>query len=432
MHSSVFSLHHYIERHHGLKPDAQRYQSVYMILSLLLIMAALFAAFAVLNISVLARYQLHGVWTWPAMLLGAHLMCLGVLADFHLYRNGNRTALSAVLLCAGVLVVYLWLHGRNYGAPMFYFVIPAIAFILLGSRRGAVVSLLVLLAVVVVVEFTLAPQPMNDDNALVVFDFICVGLLLTLMTYFYESSRQFAIAAAEAKNREIEAANSHLSARNQEQDRFMAMLSHELKTPLSVIRMALGSREVMSVSTQSHVQQAVHDMDALVERCLQADRLQHHRHVGSLQPFRLDQLLAELKTACQAPQRLCIDAPCAPAEVIADLPLLRIALGNLIDNAIKYAAPSSMVHMAVTPEPHNGNAGFMVAISNAPSDAGMPDPQHVFTKYYRSPGAHSKTGSGLGLYLVHSVAQRLGGWVRYAPAENCVRFVLWVPAGLSA
>ena len=69
----------------------------------------------------------------------------------------------------------------------------------------------------------------------------------------------------------------------------------------------------------------------------------------------------------------------------------------------------------------------LIRIDNTPGAAGHPDPRQVFKKYYRSPGAHSKTGSGLGLYLVHNVARQLGGWVRYVPNDSCVRFELWLP-----
>jgi hypothetical protein len=118
--------------------------AVYMIMSILIIMAGFFAVFAVLNVTLLAQYQLHGGWPWPAVLLCSHLTCLAVLFDFHRHGNVDRTALSTVLLCSSVLILYIWLHGRNYGTPLFYFAIPAIVFYLLGTGKGVVVSLLVL------------------------------------------------------------------------------------------------------------------------------------------------------------------------------------------------------------------------------------------------------------------------------------------------
>ena len=215
--------------------------------------------------------------------------------------------------------------------------------------------------------------------------------------------------------------------RRNEQDRFMSMLSHELKTPLSVLRMALGTDGPLSANTRTHAQQSVSDMDAIVERCLQAGRMEHHRHGSARQTCDIADVLAELQTSCDRPERLALETQEVP-PFTADVPLLRIALHNLIDNALKYAPAADTVQVSASHHTHRRRAGVLVAVSNAPGVAGMPDPSRVFGKYYRSPGAHSKTGSGLGLYLVHSAAKQLGGWVRYAPQGNAqVRFELWLP-----
>lgn len=214
--------------------------------------------------------------------------------------------------------------------------------------------------------------------------------------------------------------------RRDEQDRFMSMLSHELKTPLSVLRMALGLEGPLSGRTRMHAQQSVQDMDAIIERCLQVGRLQHNRHVSGQQACCVDELLAELQTASTAPQRLRLEVSALPV-LHTDTLLLRMVLGNLIDNALKYAAPASQVQLSASSQPHKKQPGMLVTIRNQPGHAGWPDAQKVFQKYYRSPGAHSKTGSGLGLYLVRSAARRLGGWVRYVPDTNTVRFEFWLP-----
>ncbi|MGZ8158711.1 MAG: 7TM-DISM domain-containing protein [Methylobacter sp.] len=214
-------------------------------------------------------------------------------------------------------------------------------------------------------------------------------------------------------------------AQREEQNRFMSMLNHELKMPLSVIRMTLGMKEV-SGTVKKHAQQSVQDVDAVIERCLQADQLEQRQLIPERQSCRVDTMLAELRTASATPQRLVIQFGVLPT-VDTDPQLLRIALGNLIDNALKYAEPQSAVYINVSLFEHQGRLGILNSIANASGTAGMPDPQRVFDKYYRGPGAQSKTGSGLGLYLVHSVTELLGGWIRYCTSENEVRFELWIP-----
>ncbi|MGZ5556978.1 MAG: 7TM-DISM domain-containing protein [Methylobacter sp.] len=209
------------------------------------------------------------------------------------------------------------------------------------------------------------------------------------------------------------------------QSRFMSMLNHELKTPLSVIRMALGMKEA-TAGVKNLAQQAVQDVDAIVERCLQADQLEQRQFVSRRQSCCMNKMLAELRMASATPQRLVIQSEALPA-VDTDPQLLRIAVGNLIDNALKYAEPQSPVYINVSLFEHQGRSGILKRIANAAGSAAMPDPQRVFDKYYRGPGAQSKTGSGLGLYLVRSVTEQLGGWIRYCPFENEVRFELWIP-----
>lgn len=213
--------------------------------------------------------------------------------------------------------------------------------------------------------------------------------------------------------------------RRAQQNRFMAMLNHELKTPLSVIRMTLGLTEIRPADRQG-AQKAVLDIDAIVERCLQADQLEQGQLTLQHLPCRLEDVLDALRSAHPAGQRL--DVVCQALPVLhTDPTLLRMVVGNLIDNALKYAPPSSVVRVFAQPAVHDGRPGVHLCLANPPGSAGMPDATRVFSKYYRAPGAHSQTGSGLGLYLVQGVMELLGGWVRYQPQEDEVRFELWIP-----
>ncbi len=210
-----------------------------------------------------------------------------------------------------------------------------------------------------------------------------------------------------------------------EQDKFMSMLSHELKTPLSVMRIAL-EQDVLSDSTRAYAQQSVHDIDALIHRCLQADRLQYRNQANERLPCCLPNLLEDLQAGCAAPQTLHISVADLPIFK-CDIQLLSIALGNLIDNAQKYATAGSMVQISAKVHGNWHRSGILISVANTPGSVGMPDASQVFKKYYRSPRAHRKTGSGLGLYLVDKVARQLGGWVRYAPTAELVCFELWLP-----
>jgi signal transduction histidine kinase len=210
--------------------------------------------------------------------------------------------------------------------------------------------------------------------------------------------------------------------RREEQERFMSMLNHELKTPLSTIGITLGSNEVPDV-IKGRIARSISAMNAVIERCLQADRLQQGQVNIALANCGVAALLEDIRTACVGPERLSIHAGNLPV-VRTDSQLLGVILGNLIDNALKYSPSASRV----TIRAEASHKGILMAISNLPGAAGMPDPEQVFRKYYRAPGAHGKTGSGLGLHIAAGFAKKLGGNLRYQPMADVVRFELWIPA----
>ena len=210
-----------------------------------------------------------------------------------------------------------------------------------------------------------------------------------------------------------------------EQHQFMAMLTHELKTPISVVRMALGVMKEEG-TLKRHVDHALEDMNDIVERCRQLDQLEQRKLPLHPQRCHIDRILSELRSSSWALDLLSITADALP-EIITDQQLLRIILSNLINNAIKYSRPEAVIDIHAESATHNDKPGIRVTIQNQPGAAGLPDPDQLFVKYYRSPGAHSKTGSGLGLYLVRGITELLGGQVSYDVVQEKVRFTLWIP-----
>lgn len=224
---------------------------------------------------------------------------------------------------------------------------------------------------------------------------------------------------------ELTAINARLAERNEEQARFLSMLIHELKTPMSVIRMSLEST-AMPKDVQERVTRSILDMDAVLNRCQESDRLQHGQVEYKPERCELRALLDSLRASSSDPARVDIVFD-APSDCTSDSQLLGIVLTNLIDNGLKYGAKTAPVNLSVTQCEEDGNDGLCIAIRNLPGSAGMPDPTRVFRKYYRAPGAHGKTGSGLGLHLAEGFSRMIGGRLSYQPKDHLVQFVLWIP-----
>lgn len=215
--------------------------------------------------------------------------------------------------------------------------------------------------------------------------------------------------------------------RREEQSRFLHMLMHELKTPLSILAMALGARERREENLRD-AGRAIRDMKAILDRCVQADRLGQPGAEPQVQEVDLPALVGQAVADVAG-----LDARCALAvapglpRVRSDAQWLRTIVFNLLDNAARYGEHGAEVRLAVEPAARDGRAGARVAVANRPGDAGWPDAGRIFDKYYRAAGARHTSGSGLGLFLSRQLAQGLGGVLDYAPGAGHMEFVLWIP-----
>lgn len=253
------------------------------------------------------------------------------------------------------------------------------------------------------------------------------GTLLAMQWLLSQRIRQIEqdqIGACIAAER-AQARADHERAEREQQRRFLAMLTHELKTPLAVLRMHLGTPSP-SPAMQRHAEQAIDEINALVERCALTSRIEDRQLLRSPEPCRLDTLLGELRERQPQPERIELDLQPTPGLLSEPL-LLRTLLNNLIDNGLKYAPADTRLHLSLAPRREDGQAGLLLRCRNRLGAAGAPDPERLFDKYYRAPGAHAYAGSGLGLYIVRELSALLGGRVRYLPTPSEACFELWLP-----
>jgi len=222
--------------------------------------------------------------------------------------------------------------------------------------------------------------------------------------------------------KEIQLANI----RREQQSQFINMLVHELKTPLSVVKMVLGSGRRTPTLVQS-AESAIQSMSAVIERCKQAEMLESNAvEVEFKTPVQLGALFLELGDRHGLRHRMVIDVP-DEALIQTDFELLRVIISNLLDNARRYSPMNSDVLVSARLSLQETVAGWKIDVRNQPGLHGQPDPALVFTKFYRHAKAHQETGSGLGLYLVAQFAKMLGGWARYRTELPYLVFTVWLP-----
>ena len=214
--------------------------------------------------------------------------------------------------------------------------------------------------------------------------------------------------------------------KNEEQSRFLAMLGHELKTPLAVVRMVLGSKRPTPALIQK-AERSIDEMDCIIITSQEVGRMESGVVQLKQAECSLNQILDEITAAVHTTIPVQLSAQHSKV-ILSDCTLLRIILSNLIDNAAKYGDPERPIEITLSDIKEAG--GVELSIANHPGAVGWPDRERIFEKYYRSPEAHRYSGSGLGLYLITGLTTMIGGHLRYQPTEEQICFRLNLPETL--
>ena len=226
--------------------------------------------------------------------------------------------------------------------------------------------------------------------------------------------------------RQFNAAAARIETLVQSHKSLLANASHELRSPLTRIRMGLELMQggAPSPAFRAEIERNIAELDQLVDEILLASRLDAGAaDVGTVEPVDLVGLAVEEGVRVDAELQV---GDGAPVEVPAVSKLLRRAVRNLLENARRYSQGD--ITLAVTRE---GPSAVLRVCDHGP---GVPPAQRerIFEPFYRLPGASERSGGvGLGLALVRSIAQRHGGSVRCedrpdGAAGAC--FVLSLPA----
>lgn len=333
---------------------------------------------------------------------------VGVALGFE--RLALQTNMHVILL-GPLLCLLCALTARVYTQPQLAQQ-PVLPRALLLSFYGLIV--LVLLGASTT-ALALAPASIGSIYLSQVHGLVTGMLVLAMLQYrSYRIGQERQHAHMQLQHAKLTAEHEH--ERRLEQERLLAMLAHEIKTPLATMHLRMGP------NTTPDVRLAMRELNSVIERCLQAAQTEDGALPVNPQPVDLAALLDDARHACPAPERVQLELGSLPT-LTTDRQLLHIVLSNLLDNACKYAAPNSPLVLEARSIEH----GVRVTVSNQPGAASWPDAQHVFDKFYRAPHAQRQAGTGLGLYIVRSVLAKLGGSIRYVPSPTHVVFEVTLP-----
>jgi signal transduction histidine kinase len=211
--------------------------------------------------------------------------------------------------------------------------------------------------------------------------------------------------------------------RNEQHDAFINAVTHELKTPIASIRLyleTLKTREVDEEQRHEFYNIMLADSERLlvtVEQVLRAGRTGHKRRRIVNSVINVGEIVRECLELTRVRYGLNDShltyhesAEASTAKVSGDMDELRAAFSNLLDNAVKYSDKDVRVSVSVSTLDDK-----RVAVRVADQGIGIPSAQlkRIFKRFYRVPGRFMRRvkGTGLGLFIVHSVITKHGGRV---------------------
>lgn len=209
--------------------------------------------------------------------------------------------------------------------------------------------------------------------------------------------------------------------RNEQHDSFINAVTHELKTPITSIRLYLETLQKRNLDEDKRQQfygVMLEDTDRLmrtVEQVLKAGYLSQKREQQKFRPVQVEPVLRECMDLVAVRHHLTAEAlhwakDPAPSEhytVMGELEDLRTAFLNILDNAVKYSREKVDVAVdLVAPSIDK----LEVRVTDKGIGIQRTDLKRVFRRFYRATNPGVK-GSGLGLFIVRSIAKRHGGKV---------------------
>ena len=268
--------------------------------------------------------------------------------------------------------------------------------------------------------------------------FITLGVFLTALaitlniTWIHNNGRRFALDLIGALLFAILIAGVVLNTvflvreirRNERQDSFLNAVTHELKTPIASIRLYLDTLSRRSVDDAQRLrfyEIMRDDTDRLlgtVETVLKAGELGHRQRAHQRDRVELHPLVADcvatvLNRHHLPPEAIQLEpVPGAVRLFVTGNPDdLRSAVLNLLDNAVKYSPNGVHIHCRVGIERYTWG---VLTITDSGLGLAPADLKRIFKRFYRasSNDRHKIRGTGLGLFLVNTIARQHGGSVR--------------------
>ncbi|WP_347900804.1 sensor histidine kinase [Pseudomonas purpurea] len=388
---------------------------------------------------IFAGRQLGLPEVYPRLQRGLAWLCWGIGGGAALtviaghYREAMPVVLTTALLLVPCFIgLGVWLLCRGHRPARFYLLAFGIYY------AGVVISFLRNLGYV--------PAMFWTDHAVAIGTLIHMGLMsLRIITHYNRLKRDKELAQAAAAEmtlqqsahleslvairtqelsqeilrralleQELRVALEHEQRIQAQQNDFVAMVSHEFRTPLAIISTSaqqlakhLDAPAEKNLRRCQNIRNAGSRLLALVDDYLTHDRMTDLRPTARLAPCDLA-LLLENVVAEFAPWRISLDYRLPHRLYLCDAGLLHVAVRNLLANADRHTPAPTRIIFTV----NEIDDALSLSIRHPGEAIPEDERERLFHKYYRGRQAQLSAGAGLGLYMVQRIAQLHGGDVQ--------------------
>ena len=304
-------------------------------------------------------------------------------------------------------IVYIWHMQMGLFLPGVFL---SLALVLVAFLWGTWPAIVTLILAIGCLNYLIAPAghwlPTNWVDAFQLLLSGIVGLLLIGITMQRERARIKALVA------EVEALAhaDEWGTMNQMKDRFISMASHELKTPITTIRVQTqfmlrrlskqketGSDKEFLVKSLQRIDEQTGRLTMLIMDLLDGNRVRGDRIILNRRSHDLNEICRKvIEDQCLLTERqIVLDVPNSSVEVYVDADRLAQVIINVVGNALKYSPEGSPVEVSVGQDAEHA----LVQVRDYGHGIAKDDLPRIFEMFYRTTDAEASCASGFGLGL---------------------------------
>ena len=360
-------------------------------------------------------YAVPGRWWRTPLNLAVLAVSVGLLYYFTIVSDNIAARGVIISFCYGLffsraaIEPLLVPHARRHSMPWLLFAcfMPMV-----------IVHVLRVLFFLAHPELHTFAEVMAKDKLLIVV-MIMSSLSAILISYSYISltSDRVEEELSASENRMTAAYDAERESREM-QDRFLDMISHEYRTPVAIIQANLDILDLKNVGPDLTMTPELTKMHRAVVRLVEIFEAAKRR--GGLDPRSIEPELEATDVASYLREVLDIAVDLwgerfvlhtqrnEMCRILVDRQLFRTALLNLLDNAVKYSPPDSVVTLNLEQRAEL----LHISVANSTSSELPTNLKALLDKYQRGGNSAGTSGTGLGLYLVSRIIEQHGGSIK--------------------